>query len=109
MKVEITNLDEFMDLIYECFNGVEVVTSDYLNSLTNSTRAQAVDRFIRETHTVPDEEDELEVNAIHAETMGKKIFNSFEHVFVENNRCYAVKDGITTMLYENMKEFNWFE
>ena len=86
-----------------------MITSEYLNSLINSTKAQAVDRYIRETHTVPDEEDELEVNAIHAEIMAKEIFNSFQHVFVENNQCYVVKDGVTTMLYENMEEFNWFE
>ena len=86
-----------------------MITIEYLNSLINSTKAQAVDRFIRQTHTVPDEEDELEVNAIHAEIMAKEIFNSFQHVFVENNQCYVVKDGVTTMLYENMEEFNWFE
>ena len=109
MKTEIRELDDLADLIYQCFSGVEIKTSEYLDTLSNSTLNEALEAFKKENNRTPDEDDIYDIHAIHWEIMAKEIFNSFEHVFVENDQCYAVKDGVPTMIYENMKEFNWFE
>ncbi len=109
MKVEITAFNSFADLIYEAFSGTEIILGSYMEALINQTKAQAVSQFIKQTSTIPDEDDLLEVYAIHAEILTNHIFKTFEKVFVENNECYAIKEKAKTVIYKDMEEFNWFE
>jgi hypothetical protein len=110
MSVKITDIENFTDLIYECFNGIDVTPGEYIEALIKSTKPNAISRFISETKSIPDEEeDSLELAAIQAEIIAKHIFTSFDSVFVENDVCFAMKDKAKTVIYKDMSEFNWFE
>ena len=109
MKVEITAFNSFADLIYEAFSGTEIILGSYMEGLINQTKAQAVSHYIKQTSAIPDEDDVLEVFAIHAEILANHIFNTFEKVFVENNECYAIREKTKTVIYKDMEDFNWFE
>ncbi|HWB26992.1 MAG TPA: hypothetical protein VG738_16025 [Chitinophagaceae bacterium] len=109
MLIEIKDIDDLSELIYECFSGIDVINGSYLKALIESTHAQAISEFIKRNKSIPEEADLYEIDAIQADILASNILKSFSVVFIANNECYALKDGQKIVIFEDMDEFNRFE